>query len=196
MIVNNRKLEYKCDDIFPKRWSPRAMSGEDLSDEELMILFEAAKWAPSTYNTQPWRFLYAKRGTKEWEKFFNLLAEPNQVWCKNAAVLMVLISNKNFEYNGKPDGTHSLCSGSAWQNIALQASMNDFVTHGMAGFDYEKAKEILKIPDDYNVEMMIAIGKPGKKEDLPEQLQKIEAPSDRKKIKEIAIEGEFKEVEK
>ncbi|RMF54446.1 nitroreductase [Candidatus Woesearchaeota archaeon] len=195
MIINNRKPEFECNEIFLKRWSPRAMSGEEISDEELMILFEAAKWAPSTYNAQPWRFLYAKRGSEDWEKFLDLLVEPNRVWCKNAAALVVMISKKTFEHNGKPDSTSSLCSGSAWQNLALQATMNGLVTHGMAGFDYERARKALKIPEDYKVEMMIAIGRPGKKEDLPENLQEKEIPSGRKKLKEIVMKGEFKELE-
>lgn len=191
--VNNRKLEYNCDDIFPNRWSPRAMSGETVPDEELMKLFEAARWAPSTYNTQPWRFLYAKRDTDNWGMYFSLLVEKNQIWCKNAGALVVVVSKTMSDYNDKPVATHALNTGAAWQSLALQGSLSGFVVHGMAGFDYERAKQELDVPDDYSVQMMIAIGKSGKKEDLPEDLQKMETPSDRYPLNKIVIEGKFKE---
>jgi len=184
--------EFKVHDIFTNRWSPRAMSGEGIKDEELMSLFEAAKWAPSSYNNQPWRFIYAKKGGAYWETFFNLLTEGNKVWAKNAAVLILVASKKTFDYNEKPSITHSFDTGAAWENIALEGSINGFVVHGMQGFDYEKAKKDLKITDEYTVEMMIAVGKPGRKKDLPEKLQESEFPSNRKKLKDIVFEGEFK----
>ena len=191
MQINNRELEFPCNELFPKRWSPRAMSGEEISDSDLMTLFEAARWAPSSYNNQSWRFIYAKRGTENWHKFFNLLVGPNQVWCKNAAVLIVTVSKKTFDHNEKPSITHSFDAGAAWENLALQATFSGLLAHGMQGFDYEKAKAELNIPENYNVEMMIAVGKPGKKEDLPENLQAMEVPNERKKLNEIVMEGSF-----
>ncbi len=189
--INQRKVEYPVNPIFPSRWSPRAMSGEEIHEEELFSLFEAARWAPSSYNNQPWRFLYARRNTPAWDQFFDLLAEPNKVWCINAAVLVVVISKTTFDHNGKPSKTHSYDTGAAWGYLALQGSMNNLVVHGMQGFDYQKAKEVLGIPDDYQVEAMAAIGRRGQKEALPEELQKRELPSDRKKIREVALEGKF-----
>lgn len=191
MSETNRTPEYKVHDHIINRWSPRAMSGEEIEKEELMSLFEAAKWAPSSFNGQPWRFLYATRNSEHWDKFFNLLMEGNQAWAKNAAVLVVMISRKTFEHNDKPNVVHSFDTGSAWENLAIQAEMNNVAVHGMAGFDYEKAKTELNIPDHYKVEAMCAIGKHGKKEDLPEKMQKMETPSDRKKIVEIVNEGSF-----
>jgi len=190
-VINNRELEYSTDPIFPERWSPRAMSGEEISHEELMALFEAARWAPSSYNNQHWRFVYARRNTKHWQKFFDLLAEGNKVWAKNAAVLIVIISKDTFDYNNKPAITHSFDTGAAWENLALQGSIMGLVVHGMQGFDYKKAKKELKIHLGYTVEAMAAIGKPGKKEDLPKNLQEMEFPSGRKKISEIVFEGFF-----
>ena len=191
-VQQTRKAGYPIDDVFLNRWSPRAMSGESLTDEELMPLFEAARWAPSSYNAQQRRFLYAKRDTPNWEVFFDLLFAGNKVWAQNAAVLVVVISRKNFEYNEKPSRTNMYDIGAAWENLALQGSLNDLVVHGMQGFDYEKARRVLKIPDHYEVCAMIAIGKKGRKEDLPENLQKIEAPNDRRPLAEIAIEGTFR----
>ena len=167
------------------------MSGEKLPDEELFSLFEAARWAPSSYNNQPWRLIYAKRDTEHWEKLFNFLVEGNQSWVKDAAVILVLISKSTSDHNGSFMRTHSFDAGSAWENLALQGSINGLVVHGMQGFDYEKATSELNVPDEYKVEMMIAIGKPGSPEILPEKLQEIEKPSGRKSIKEIVNEGEF-----
>lgn len=190
-VSRYRKPEFPVSDIILNRWSPRAMSGEDLSDSDLMPLFEAAKWAPSSFNNQPWRFLYARRNSPNWKLFFNLLVEQNQVWCKNAAALIVVISKTTFDHNGKPAKTHSFDAGAAWQNLALQGSLNGLVVHGMQGFDYDRAKKDLQIPDEYNVEAMIAVGKPGAKEQLPPMLQEREVPSSRKTLQEIAIEGKF-----
>jgi nitroreductase len=193
MIINEyRKPEYDVNQIFLDRWSSRAMSGEEISKDELMSLFEAAKWAPSSYNNQPWRFLYAMRNTANWELFFNLMVEGNQAWTKNAAALIVVISKKTFD-NGKPSRTHSFDTGAAWQNLALRGSLKGLVVHGMQGFDYDKAKVVLNIPEDYKVEAMIAVGKPGRKETLPEKLQEREFPSNRKKLSEITLEGKFKD---
>ncbi|OGI59488.1 nitroreductase [Candidatus Nomurabacteria bacterium RIFCSPHIGHO2_02_FULL_37_45] len=189
--VNGRTTEYPIDDIFLKRYSPRAMSGESISKEELMTLFDAARWAPSSYNAQPWRFIYAMRDTPEFDKLFSLLVDFNKSWCIKAAVLIVVISKKTFEHNGKDNVNHSSDIGAAWENLALQAQFMNLVAHGMNGFDYARAKTELGIPDDYFVEMMIAIGKHGKVEDLPESLREGEKPNDRKKLEEIIFEGKF-----
>jgi nitroreductase len=190
-IHDFRKPEHKLDELFLNRWSPRAMSGEEIDETTLLSLFEAARWAPSSNNNQPWRFIYGRRNTKNWTTFFNLLAEGNQGWAKNAAVLIVVISKTTFD-NGNNARTHSYDAGAAWENFALQGSLAELVVHGMQGFDYDKAKEVLNIPDGYKVEAMIAVGKKGKKEDLPQYLQEREFPSARKNISEIAMEGFFK----
>jgi nitroreductase len=190
-IQNFRKPENDVHEIFISRWSPRAMSGEEIDEATLKTLFEAARWAPSANNNQPWRFIYARRNTPHWETFFNLLAEGNQIWAKNAAVLIVVISKTTFD-SGKPARTHSYDAGAAWVSLALQGSLKNLVVHGMQGFDYDRAKKELQVPDDYSVEAMIAIGRHGKKEDLPDYQQEREFPSSRKSIAEIAMEGIFK----
>ena len=189
---NPRKADHDVNPLMLNRWSPRAMSGEEISDEDLMRLFEAARWAPSSYNGQPWRFIYAKRNTEYWDSLFNLMATSNKTWAKNAAVLVVIISRKNFEFNEQPSVTHQFDSGSAWENLALQAETQHLVTHGMQGFDYQKARDDLAIPDSYDVMAMIAIGKPAPKEILPSELQQRESPSDRKPLSELIMEGRFR----
>lgn len=167
------------------------MSGESIADVGLMSLFEAAKWAPSSYNNQPWRFLYAKRDTPQWDTFFNFLVEFNQSWCNNASALIVVCSLKNFNHNSKPSRTHNFDAGAAWMSLALQGSMDGLVVHGMEGFDYDQARTALNIPEDVDVECMVAVGKLGKKEDLPPMLQEKEVLSDRKKLSETVREGKW-----
>ena len=190
-IYEFRKPEQDVNETFLIRWSPRAMSGEEIDETALFSLFEAARWAPSSNNNQPWRFLYARRNSLFWNIFFNLLTAGNQVWAKNAAVLIVVISKTTFDSN-KPARTHSYDAGAAWGSLALQGSQSGLVVHGMQGFDYDKAKEALQIPDDYQVEAMIAVGKKGNKEELPAHLQEREFPSTRKTLSSIVMEGSFR----
>lgn len=189
---HKRISTHKINSLFVNRWSPRSMTGEDIDDEDLMSLFEAARWAPSSYNNQPWRFIYAKRTTGNWNKLFDLLYEGNKVWAKNAAALVVVISRKNFEFNEKPSITHQFDAGAAWENLALEASNRGIATHGMQGFDYQRARTDLEIPESYDVMAMIAIGKRGPKENLPSKLQELEFPNDRKPLREIVMEGYFR----
>lgn len=186
-----RKPEAAVHDIFLERWSPRAMRPQPLTREDLLPLFEAARWAPSSYNNQPWRFLYALRGSPAWDKFLGLLVDNNRAWAQNAGALIVVVSRKNFDFNGKPSPTHHYDAGAAWAYFALHGSMRGLAVHGMEGFDYEKARKELGVPDDYDVEAMAAVGWPGRKEDLPEKHQAMEKPSGRKKLAEISFEGGF-----
>jgi nitroreductase len=187
-----RTTEYPINPLILNRWSPRSMTGEELNNDDIMSLFEAARWAPSSFNNQPWRFIYAKRNTGYWDRLFNLLADGNKTWAKNAALLAVVISRKNFEFNGKPARTHQFDAGSAWENLAIEASSRGIVAHSMQGFDYERAKAELKIPADFEVMAMIAIGKRGPKENLPTELQDKEKPNDRKALKDIIMEGTYR----
>ena len=191
---NTRRADHNINSIFVNRWSPRSMTGEEINDDDLMSLFEAARWAPSSFNNQPWRFIYSKRTGSEWSKFLDLLNEGNRIWAKDAGVLVVLTSRKNFEYNEKPSITHQFDAGAAWENLALEASIRGIVAHGMQGFDYLKARENLQIPDNFDVMTMIAIGKRGPIEKLPPKLQQAEHPNDRKSLKEIIMEGRFKNI--
>ena len=141
-----RKPDFDINPIFVNRWSPRAMSGEELTREEMFSLFEAARWAPSSNNNQPWRFIYAGRNTSYWPIFFDLLNDSNKVWAKDAAVLVVVISKTTFDQNEKFARTHTYDAGAAWENLALQGSQKGSVVHGMQGFNYDKAGIVLQIP--------------------------------------------------
>lgn len=191
-IADFRKPEQSdVDPLFVRRWSPRAMSGEDIPDQTLKTLFEAARWAPSSNNNQPWRFIYAHRKSPDWDRIFDLMTVENQAWAKNAGVLIVVISKTTFD-SGKPARTHTFDAGAAWMSLALQGSLMDLVIHGMQGFDYDKAQEALHVPADYEVEAMIAVGKQGPKEVLPDYQQEREFPKSRKSLADIAMEGVFR----
>jgi nitroreductase len=193
MKKTDRKANYPISDFILHRWSPRAMSGESLSDEELLPLFEAARWAPSSYNSQPWRFVYAKRETPHFARFMDLLIDFNKSWCQHAAALVIVISRKTFEHNDKPSVTHSFDTGAAWENLAIEGRGRGLVVHGMSGFDFDKAAKTLALPDNYQVECMLAIGKPGPLDKLPKEIADKETPSDRKPLETIAMEGNFRE---
>jgi nitroreductase len=187
-----RKADRPIESLLLDRWSPRAMSGEEIPEEELMRLFEAARWAPSSFNAQQWRALYARRGTEHWQTFFDLLVDANKAWAKNAAVLVVFISRKFFDHNDESSVTHSYDCGAAWENFALQGFHQGLVVHGMEGFDYDRARAELRIPGDFQVEAMAVVGRPGPKELLPEKLQARESPNDRRKVSESVFEGPFR----
>ena len=189
--TEKRKPDHPVDSLFLNRWSPRAMTGEAISQKELLTLFEAARWAPSSYNYQPWRFLYAHRDTKHWQTFFDLLVEFNQSWAHNAGVLVVFISRTHFDFNGQPAPTHSFDTGAAWENLALQGSLKGLVVHGMQGFDYERARTTLNIPEGFQVDAMCAIGRPADPKTLTEGLLAKEVPSGRRKLAETICEGPF-----
>ncbi len=189
--MNHRTADHPIEELFLKRWSPRALSGEPVSQAELNRLFEAARWAPSTYNEQEWRYLYARRDTPAWSTFMNILAEANQAWCLNAGALIVVLSKKTFARNGKPNVVHTFDAGLSSMSIMLQATAMGLIAHGMAGFDRDKARTDLKVPDDFAVEAMIAVGRPGDPDKLPEMFRAGEVPSGRKPVAEIAREGSF-----
>lgn len=186
-----RHADHPIAPLFVERWSPRAMSGEALGDEHLMRLFEAARWAPSANNSQPWRFLYACRDTAHWPLFFELLGDGNKRWCSHAGALIVVLSATHFAHNGKPARLHSFDAGAAWMSLALQGSLDGLVVHGMQGFNDARAREALGVPQDYAVEIMIAVGKPAPRDTLPEDLQAREQASDRRRITDSVRAGLF-----
>lgn len=166
------------------------MSGEPVDTATLMRLFEAARWAPSSGNGQPWRFVYAIAGTEAFQTMLGLLVEANRTWCTRAGALIV-VASKNTNDRGAPVRTHSFDAGAAWMSLALQGSALNLVVHAMAGFDYDAAASTLRIPAEYTVECMIAIGSHGRIEDLPDYQQAREKPSGRIPVTSWVAEGSF-----
>lgn len=186
-----RTPDHPVNMLFVTRWSSRAMSGQEVSQEELNMLFEAARWAPSSFNEQPWHFLYAVRSDPYWQDFFNLLDPFNQQWVEKAGALIVVLSRGLFSRNGEKNVTHSYDVGAAWAQLALQGYSMGLVVHGMAGFDYQRTREELRIPECYTIEAMIAVGKKGTIEDLPEGLRDKEILSERKKVEDFVTRGPY-----
>jgi nitroreductase len=190
-----RIADHPVEKMFLERWSPRAFTGAPIPEATLATIFEAARWAPSSYNSQPWRFLYARRDTASWPMFLGLLGEFNRSWASQAAVLIIVASKKTMLPPGAKDAvpshSHSFDTGAAWQNLALQATALGWHTHAMVGFDIPRSVVELGVPEDYRVEAAIAIGKQGDKATLPEALQARETPNGRNPITEFAFEGRF-----
>ncbi len=185
--VNSRTTKYEINDLFLKRSSSLAMSGEAVSRDEVLTLLEAGRWAPSAFNAQPWRFIYALKGTTDFDLFLSFIKESNQVWCKRAGALIVLFSKKTM--NDKPNPLNIFDAGSAWENIALQGAGMNLVIHGMAGYDKGILRKELNIGDDYEIDLMIAVGRKGKIEDLPEGLRQRENPNSRNELETMVFEG-------
>ena len=177
--------------MFIRRLSPRAMSGAPLEETALRTLLEAARWAPSCFNAQPWAFAWVTPDSDQWQPVFDSLVEGNQRWAKNAAALIGVASRTCYEHNDKPAPTHAFDAGAAWMSMALQASEMGLVAHGMLGFDPDATRDALAVPEPFHLNAIIAVGHPGRVEDLPEDHQEREQPSARKSLDEIAFEGGF-----
>ncbi len=174
--------------LFTQRWSPRAMSGAALDEATLFRLFEAARWAPSSGNSQPWRFAYAIQGREEFARFFECLDAGNQAWCQRAGALLV-VASKMVSERGRPLRNHAFDTGSAWVSLAFQASAMGLVAHGMGGYDVEKAKTAVSLPADHEVQCMVALGYPGDVALLPEKDRAREMPNDRQPVERFAARG-------
>lgn len=180
-----------ADGQFIDRWSPRAMTGQSLDEKEVLTLLEAARWAPSCFNAQPWRFAYALNQGAEFTGLLETLVPGNQLWAAQAAVLIAVISRREFEHNDASAPTHAFDAGAAWMSLALQVRAKGLVAHGMRGFDMDAARQALQVPEIYDLQAIIAVGHPGRVEDLAEAYQDRETPSGRKALAEIAFAGDF-----
>ncbi|WP_313195305.1 nitroreductase family protein [Shinella zoogloeoides] len=189
-----RTADHAIDPVFLDRWSPRAFTGEAMQHETLLSLFEAARWAPSAANGQPWRFIYGHRGSAAFDAIYSTLDEGNRRWADKASVLVVIVSQthrKGADGEMRPAYTHAFDTGAAWAYLALQATHAGYHAHGMGGIDRAKAMEVLGIPEGFRVEAAVAIGRIAPKETLPEDLMKREVPSTRKPVAEFVSEGRF-----
>lgn len=190
-----RQSEYNIDPQFLGRWSPRVFTGEAIDEATLFSLFEAARWAPSANNSQPWRFIYAQNGSANWPVLFNLLNENNQKWAAKASALVVLVSKTTHVKQGDTEPSHlrnhSFDSGAAWASLAFQALRAGWRTHAIGGFNRDQAREVLGVPDGYSVEVAIAIGRQAERASLPAELQEREQPNQRKPLGKLIAEGRF-----
>lgn len=190
-----RSSEHAIDPDMLARWSPRSFASDSAMPEaDLMTILEAARWAPSAFNAQPWHFIYARRDSAAFAGLVDLLAPFNRDWAQHAAAL-VFIASQTQRANSKgelsPSRSHAFDAGAAWGMLALQATKLGWHAHGMAGLDHDKAMEMLGLPDGWRIEIAVAIGRKGEVTSLPEVLQAREIPSQRRPLNEIASEGKF-----
>jgi nitroreductase len=183
---NPRSSEVEVDSMFTDRWSPRAFLPDPLPEHQIQALFEAARWAPSCFNEQPWFFLYATE-LKDREVFASILVKKNQSWAARAPLLMFAIARRKVLQCGKENRHAAFDTGAAWLSLALQARRMGLYAHAMAGFDIEKAHQVLGVPkEDFHVMAAIAVGRKGDEGQLSDDLRQIETPNARKPLSEMA----------
>lgn len=196
MTTSPRAVTRAVDPLFLERWSPRAFDASVMPQEDIDTIFDAARWAPSAFNYQPWRFLYASRDSADWQRFVSLLMPFNQSWVERASVLIFILSDTLMARPGSDETTplysHSFDAGAAWALMALQATRLGYHSHGMTGVDFDKARAELAVPDRFRIEAAVAIGRIADKSVLPEALQAREEPSDRRDIADFVNAGNFK----
>jgi nitroreductase len=179
--------------LIRERWSPRSFSSREVSNEDLKTVLDAARWAASSFNEQPWRFLVARKADSEgYQKILSVLLPFNQAWAKSAPVLMITAAKRGFTRNGQPNHYALHDAGAALAYLFLQATAVGLHAHGMGGFDHEKARQELAIPADYEVGAAAALGYLGSPDDLPEPLREQElAKRERKPLSEIVFGAQW-----
>jgi nitroreductase len=179
-------------ELIAKRWSPRAFSDREVTPEQLTSLLEAARWATSSYNEQPWRFIVAsKRDPETYNRLFGSLMELNQLWARSAPVLILSLGKKTFSHNGTPNPYALHDAGMAFSNLALQATSMGLSVHFMGGFDRAVARSAFQIPDDFELGAVAAVGYAGDPDSLPEKFRQAElAPRTRKPLAELIYAGQ------
>jgi nitroreductase len=187
---NDRTSEFPIEKQFLDRWSPRAFSDRPVTEEQVMTVLEAARWAPSASNLQPWRFFYGIRGEPEFDTLLSLLVPFNEGWAKNAGALIFITSVTSFD-GSRQNITHSFDAGSAFMSLSLQAHSMGLVAHGMAGVEFQKVAVVLALPENLKVEAAVAIGYQGEVSTLPDALQKREGPSQRQPLADMVFKGHF-----
>ena len=191
-VYNERIPEAEVGCMFYDRWSPRSFLPEPVPEHQLLSLFEAARWAPSCFNEQPWLFLYAT-GTVDRKRFASLLVEKNREWASAAPVLMFVIARRCFSATGKVNRYALFDAGAAWVSLAFQARRLGLYAHAMGGFDREKAFAVLDVPKDkYEIIAAVALGRKGPASQLSPDIEEVEKPNTRKSLSEVYIEGNFR----
>ncbi len=185
--------DHSINPLLMKRWSPRAFANTPIDPSEINKIFEAARWAASSFNEQPWRFVYAHKGDQAYDRLMESINPFNQSWTSSAPLLILGVVKDDFSHNGSANRHASYDLGAAVANMSIQAAEADIYFHQMAGFDPKKAAELIGIPEGYTPVVMIAAGYIGDAYALPENLREREnAPRERKAVSDFAFGGEFK----
>lgn len=192
IMENPANTLYKINDTCRLRWSPRAYSDKTIDEEIIRQIFEAARWAPSAFNEQPWRFILGLKGTETYEMIRNTLVEFNQIWTEPAPMLVMNIAKKTFDLNGNPNSTHAYDLGQAVSQMVHQAHEDGLYAHQMSGFDPEKARVLFKIPENCIAVSVTAFGYMGDTDHLPENIAEQECkPRERNDFESFVFHDEF-----
>ena len=189
----HRRSDHPVDPLFIGRWSPRAFTGEAIDGQDLLTAFEAARWAPSSLNAQPWRFVFARRGQARFGDFLDLLAERNRQWAHKASTLVFFLSDSEVAYKDKvmPSPSHAFDTGAAWANFAHQLHLLGYATRAIGGFDRTRAPDVLGAPPSFHIHAAVAVGRPAQAHTLPDTLREREGPSPRRPLSELVFEDVF-----
>lgn len=194
-MTTERTPNHPIEPLFIHRWSPRAYQSASMPSSDLFSMLEAARWAPSAYNTQPWRFLYSLRDDAHWHIYLSLLDAGNANWAGDASALIVVLSDTEMpdDKNRPPTQSryHSFDTGASWAQLALQATALGYQAHAMAGIDFDRTRKKLAVPETFRIEVVIAIGKPAAPSILPPALQVREKQSQRRPLSNTAFAGIF-----
>jgi nitroreductase len=175
--------------MFTDRWSPRGFDPEPLSEAQIRRLFEAARWAPSCFNEQPWRFYYAASAADR-EAYLSALVPRNQLWAERAPLLIFVLARRSFHQSGRENRHAPFDAGAAWLSLALQARKMGLYAHAMAGFNQRRAYAVLGVSEaEYHIMAAVAVGRKGGADHLPEEMLAIEKPNARRPLSEIMVEG-------
>lgn len=185
-----RQFNYPIMEEIKNRWSPRAFSQEKIDRDLILGLLEGARYAPSCFNEQPWRYIIADN-EESLAKMRPIMYDSNRVWADKAPVLILLCSKNTFDYNGNNNYWNMFDAGTAWGYLSLEAEKNGLISHAMGGFSRKKAKEVYNLDDTIDVIAVVALGKYGDKNDLPEELQEREKPDTRKKLEDLILDNCF-----
>ena len=185
---NPRVASADVDPLFIDRWSPRSFSSDPLSDAEIATIFEGARWSPSSFNRQPWLFVYETDGPDR-DTFDSILMPGNQAWATKAPLIGYIFAETKTQ-DGRRPRTAEFDTGAAWMALALQARSLGLYSHAMAGIDHDTVYEKLGVSDEFYTAMCgFVVGKIGPREALPEDVQERESPNDRKPVSEITHKG-------
>ena len=183
----------KIHKLITDRWSPVAFDDRDVEQDKFRLLFEAAKWAPSARNDQPWRFIYSTKEMPEYAIFLDLMSEYNQIWASTAPLLVLPLAQVVSTYKNRPDRLAYYEAGMAVGNLLIQATAMGLFVHQLGGYDFERAREVLAIPSRFDPMTILAIGYKGDISKLPEKYTEREKKErTRKEISEFLVQGKCK----
>lgn len=192
VIISRTWKKMKVNEYILNRWSPVAFSDKAVNDDIISLLFEAASWAPSSFNAQPWKFIWGRKGEETYKKLYSLLNDKNKVWAETAPVLILGMAELIPEGRKSVNRFASYDTGMAVSNLLLQATYSGLFVHQMGGYDTVGARSVFKLPENYEPQAMMAVGYKGSGDALPPEVMKREHRiRERKKMDEFVFRKGF-----